>query len=569
MAPRNSGRAAELSGLRMENRKRKYSPTVWDRDTNVCKLSSNTGISSRNLLTNTFLSTSSFRVSTGFRESGPPAKSVVDVVSGGCVEDGVLGQYGGRKKSEHEGCAEVHSVRSGRWVDDVEDGEISDSPAHKGMKHITAEMGVSRELTSPLFVEHEREGSEGKSSGLSDKRSDHSTLTDECDMEIDGQQNYGDSTEGHLSSRPEDERGFWETPETGAPLQRSANMLQACRNVDNFEKIRKIGEGTYGVVYKARNKITGEIVALKKVKINNDSEEGFPLTALREINILLSSDHPSIIDLKEVVEGSTSDCCFLVMEYMDHDLKAVMDRKKQPFCQSEVKCLMLQLLQGVKYLHDNWVLHRDLKTSNLLLNSRGELKICDLGMARQYGSPAKPYTQLVVTLWYRAPELLLGAKRYSAAVDMWSVGCIMAELLLNRPLFNGDTEINQIDKIFRMLGTPNETSWPGFSELPKAKVRFVKQPNNLLHKKFPAASFTGTPPLSNAGFDLLNSMLTCDPEKRITADAALNHQWFREFPLPMSKDSFSRVGSVSRHDSKKKAIPELTWAKIITKHLEL
>lgn len=462
----------------------------------------------------------------------------MDVLSGVCGTDGMSspfeGKYGGHNKVEYEDCAQLHHIGSCRWVDDVEDGEITDSPADKGMKLVTGDMGVSNKFSSPQFVQLKREGSEGRSS---DKGSNRSSLTDEFDMEIDDQHNYGDSSVGHSNTDTDVECGSWDTPEHAVPLRRSVNMLQACRSVDDFEKLSKLGEGTYGVVYKARNKRTGEIVALKKVKMDNDSEEGFPLTSLREINILLSSDHPSIINLKEVVEGSSSDCVFLVMEYMDYDLGAVMRRrKKQPFCQSEVKCLMLQLLQGVKYLHDNWVLHRDLKTSNLLLNRRGELKICDLGMARQYGSPAKPYTQLVVTLWYRAPELLLGAKQYSTAVDMWSVGCIMAELLLNQPLFTESSEIKQIDRIFRMLGTPNETSWPGFSKLPQAKARFVKQPDNLLRKKFPAASFTGAATLSNAGFDLLNKLLTCDPAKRITADEALNHQWFREFPLPKSKD---------------------------------
>lgn len=539
MAPRNAGGRveAELSSLRMENRKRKYSPIVWDdRDDKVCKLSSNTGITSHQQLTNNFVSTGSFRVSTGICQSGPPVTSVVDVISGDYGMNRVLcsplrGQCGD--------CVELHDIQLCRWVDDVDDGETSDPPMDKGMTlmvgDVSSEVQLSKKLSCPQFVECKREGSDGKLSG-SDKGSNHSTLTEECDMEIDGQQNHGNSSLGHLSTDCEDECVFCDTPKPVAPFQRSANMFQACRKVDDFEKLRKIGEGTYGVVYRARNKQTGETVALKKVKMNNVSEEGFPLTSLREINILLSFNHPSIISLKEVVEGSTSDSIFLVMEYMDYDLKAVMHRMKQPFSQSEVKCLMLQLLQGVKYLHDNWVLHRDLKTSNLLLNRHGELKICDLGMARQYGSPAKSYTQVVVTLCYRAPELLLGAKKYSTAVDMWSVGCIMAELILNKPLFNGTTEISQVDNIFRLLGTPDETSWPGFSKLPKAKVRFVKQPDNLLRNKFPAASFTGPPPLSNAGFDLLNKLLTCDPEKRITADAALNHQWFRELPLPKSKD---------------------------------
>uniref|UniRef100_A0A6N2MXG8 Protein kinase domain-containing protein n=1 Tax=Salix viminalis TaxID=40686 RepID=A0A6N2MXG8_SALVM len=249
---------------------------------------------------------------------------------------------------------------------------------------------------------------------------------------------------------------------------------------------------------RSRDKKTGEIVALKKVKMEKE-REGFPLTSLREINILLSFHHPSIVDVKEVVVGSNLDSIFMVMEYMEHDLKGLMESMRQPFSQSEVKCLMLQLLEGTKYLHDNWVLHRDLKTSNLLLNNRGELKICDFGC--QYGSPLKPYTHLVVTLWYRAPELLLGAKQYSTAIDMWSLGCIMAELLSKEPLFNGKTEVDQLDKA---------SSWVILVWL--SGLYWY----NLLRKKFPATSFTGSP--------------------RITAEAALNHDWFREVPLPKSKD---------------------------------
>ncbi|KAJ0241715.1 Protein kinase domain-containing protein [Hirschfeldia incana] len=202
------------------------------------------------------------------------------------------------------------------------------------------------------------------------------------------------------------------------------SMLSGSRDVNEYQKLSKINEGTYGVVYKAKDRKTEEIVALKMIKMNMEDEYGFPLTSLREINILLSCNHPSIVNVKEVVVGN-GDSVFMVMEHLEHDLRGVMDRMKQPFSTSEVKCLMVQLLEGLKYLHSNWIIHRDLKPSNLLLNNSGELKICDFGMARQYGSPIKPYTQLVVTQWYRSPELLLGTKEYSTAVDMWSIGCIM------------------------------------------------------------------------------------------------------------------------------------------------
>ncbi|KAL9164725.1 hypothetical protein ABFS82_06G122800 [Erythranthe guttata] len=311
------------------------------------------------------------------------------------------------------------------------------------------------------------------------------------------------------------------------------DMLQCCRSVHEFEKRGKINEGTYGVVYRAKDSKTGEIVALKKVKMKNENEK-FPLTSLREINILRSLRNPYIVDFKEVVvDGDIDDGVFdvyMVMEYMDHDLKGLMEKTGYPFSQSEVKCLMLQLLEGVKYVHENWILHRDLKTSNLLLNKCGELKICDFGLSRQYGNPLKPYSDWVVTLPYRSPELLLEANEYSTAIDMWSVGCIMAELLLKRPLFNGTSEINQLHKIFRILGTPNETIWPGFSKLPGAKAKFVEHKYNQLRKIFQAHV------LSDGGLDLLNKLLTYDPEKRITAEAALVHEWFREIPLPKSKE---------------------------------
>jgi cell division cycle 2-like protein len=326
------------------------------------------------------------------------------------------------------------------------------------------------------------------------------------------------------------------------PAARRIDMLQGCRSVDEFKKLNKINEGTYGVVYRARDIRSGEIVALKKVKMERE-RDGFPMSALREMNVLLSLQHPCVVNVKEVVVGSNLDDIFMVMEYMEHDLKGFMESMKQPFSLSEVKSLMLQLLEGVSYLHDNWVLHRDLKTSNLLLNNKGDLKICDFGMARQYGSPLKTYTHMVVTLWYRAPELLLGAKKYTTAVDMWSVGCIMAELLAKEPLFRGKSEIDQLDKIFRTLGTPNEKIWPDFVTLPGVKCNFVKRPFNKFREKFPAVSFSGRPTLSEAGFDLINRLLTYDPDKRISSEEALNHEWFREMPLPKSKECYSNVST--------------------------
>lgn len=225
--------------------------------------------------------------------------------------------------------------------------------------------------------------------------------------------------------------------------------LMGCRNVENYEWLNRIEEGTYGVVYRAKDKRTGQIVALKKLKMEKE-KEGFPITSLREINMLLKAKHPNIVHVREIVVGSNMDKIYIVMDYVEHDLKSLMETMKQPFLEGEVKTLTMQLLRAVHHLHDNWILHRDLKASNLLLSHKGVLKVGDFGLAREYGSPLRPYTPVVVTLWYRAPELLLGVKEYSTAVDMWSVGCIFAEFLIHKPLFQGKSEIDQLNQIFKV-----------------------------------------------------------------------------------------------------------------------
>ncbi|XP_064423814.1 cyclin-dependent kinase 11B isoform X2 [Latimeria chalumnae] len=307
--------------------------------------------------------------------------------------------------------------------------------------------------------------------------------------------------------------------------------LQGCRSVEEFQCLNRIEEGTYGVVYRAKDKKTDEIVALKRLKMEKE-KEGFPITSLREINTILKAQHPNIVTVREIVVGSNMDKIYIVMNYVEHDLKSLMETMKQPFLPGEVKTLMIQLLRGVRHLHDNWILHRDLKTSNLLLSHAGILKIGDFGLAREYGSPLKPYTPVVVTLWYRAPELLLGAKEYSTAVDMWSVGCIFGELLTQKPLFPGKSEIDQINKVFKDLGTPSEKIWPGYNELPAIKkMTFTDYPYNNLRKRFGAL-------LSDQGFDLMNKFLTYCPAKRTNAEEALKHEYFHETPLPIEPSMF-------------------------------
>ncbi|KAK8512797.1 hypothetical protein V6N12_030213 [Hibiscus sabdariffa] len=551
--------------------KRKFSPIVWNRGEDLSSFSKSRNLNqvmalppppplpkayrkSPNSITAGVVQISPVRESKNMKSQSPSPVAVAEAVANSALQSAVdldLSPPEGRGNNldflqlEDEDFAPTRHISSSRWAagdsSPGDEGEILEDEETSEMREKLplSESSSDRLLNnsaSPKPGELTREGlranrarsSESDESGSCPKSGSGDVYPgndSEKDgyMEIESERDRNDSSVNESDTGSKNEKDSSGTSEAPAPPLRSVNMLHGCRSVDEFERLNKINEGTYGVVYRARDKKTGEIVALKKVKMEKE-REGFPLTSLREINILLSFHHPSIVDVKEVVVGSNLDSIFMVMEYMEHDLKGLMEAMKQPFSQSEVKCLMLQLLEGIKYLHDNWVLHRDLKTSNLLLNNQGELKICDFGLARQYGSPLKPYTHLVVTLWYRAPELLLGARQYSTAIDMWSLGCIMAELLSKEPLFNGRTEFDQLDKIFRTLGTPNETIWPGFSKLPGVKVNFVKHQYNLLRKKFPAASFTGTPVLSDAGFDLLNKLLTYDPEERMTAEAALNHE---------------------------------------------
>ena len=324
------------------------------------------------------------------------------------------------------------------------------------------------------------------------------------------------------------------------------NHKKGCRSVECFQKLGHIDEGTYGVVFKARDKETGEIAALKKVKMDKE-KEGFPVTALREINTLLQLQHENIVYVSEVVVGRSIDQVFMVMEYCGRDLNRMMDDMNRGFTLPECKCLAWQLLSGVSYLHENWILHRDLKTTNVLFNDLGELKICDFGLAREYGSPLNNYTPLVCTLWYRPPELLLGEKKYSYAVDNWSLGCIIAELLQGKPLFPGRTEIDQIDKHFRMLGTPNEQIWPKFKSLPHAtKVNFAVHPHNSLRQRFPKYreredEIEIGPGISDAGFDLLNGLLVFDPDQRLSSTEALKSRWFLEEPKKNSSREWQEL----------------------------
>ncbi|XP_049739464.1 cyclin-dependent kinase 2 isoform X2 [Elephas maximus indicus] len=312
--------------------------------------------------------------------------------------------------------------------------------------------------------------------------------------------------------------------------------------MENFQKVEKIGEGTYGVVYKAKNKVTGEVVALKKIRLDTETE-GVPSTAIREISLLKELNHPNIVKLLDVIH--TENKLYLVFEFLHQDLKKFMDASALTGIPLPlIKSYLFQLLQGLAFCHSHRVLHRDLKPQNLLINAEGAIKLADFGLARAFGVPVRTYTHEVVTLWYRAPEILLGCKYYSTAVDIWSLGCIFAEMgavltdvsvdlglsspcsqVTRRALFPGDSEIDQLFRIFRTLGTPDETVWPGVTSMPDYKASFPKWARQDFSKV--------VPPLDEDGRSLLSQMLHYDPNKRISAKAALAHPFFQDVTKPV------------------------------------
>merc|ERR1711934_1142642 len=286
--------------------------------------------------------------------------------------------------------------------------------------------------------------------------------------------------------------------------------------MEKYSKIEKLGEGTYGIVYKAKNRETDEIVALKRIRLESE-DEGVPCTAIREISLLKELDHKNVVRLYDVIH--TEKKLTLVFEYLDQDLKQYMDECGGEIPLNQVKCFLWQLLRGIAFCHKRRVLHRDLKPQNLLINRKGDLKLADFGLARAFGIPMRNYSHEVVTLWYRAPDVLLGSRKYSTPIDIWSIGCIFAEMATGRPLFPGGNTNDQLMHIFRILGTPSAQTYPGIVELPEWD-EFPQYKGKDIRKV--------VPDLTEDGYDLLDRCLQYDPAKRITAEEGLEHPYFAD-----------------------------------------
>ncbi|KAF1875305.1 hypothetical protein Lal_00007921 [Lupinus albus] len=321
------------------------------------------------------------------------------------------------------------------------------------------------------------------------------------------------------------------------------------RRADSFEKLDQIGQGAYSSVHKARDLETGKVVALKKIRFLSSDPESVRFMA-REIYILRQLDHPNVIKLEGVVTSTTSTSLYLVFEYMEHDLAGLAALPGIKFTEPQIKCFLQQLLCGLEHCHQRGVLHRDIKGSNLLIDNNGNLQIADFGLATVYDPDKKQaLTSRVVTLWYRAPELLLGATEYGSGIDLWSVGCILSELLVGKPIMPGRTEVEQMHKIFKLCGSPSEDYWQR-TKLPHA-TSFKPQhryKRNIFEtfKSFPSSALA-----------LVDKLLAIEPENRGSATSALNSEFLTTNPLPCDPWSLPKFPPSKELDARRRDKEEM------------
>lgn len=312
---------------------------------------------------------------------------------------------------------------------------------------------------------------------------------------------------------------------------RTSTRSNKTKNDIKYSKDRKVGEGTYAIVYLGIQIASKRQVAIKEIKTGL-FKDGLDMSAIREVKYLQELKHPNVIELIDVFSATNN--LNLVLEYLPCDLEVLIKDQSVVFQPSDIKAWILMTLRGIHHCHRNFVMHRDLKPNNLLIAPNGELKIADFGLARSLSNPAEDLTSNVVTRWYRAPELLFGARHYTTAVDIWSVGIIFAELMLRVPYLPGKDDVDQLDVTFRALGTPTEQLWPNVSNLPLYNALKVYPPPSRqeLRNRFSAAT--------EAALDILIDMTQLDPGKRCDLTHALLHEYFLEQPRPSKLEALPK-----------------------------
>ncbi|KAF4070714.1 hypothetical protein AMELA_G00288560 [Ameiurus melas] len=398
------------------------------------------------------------------------------------------------------------SLRSARPVDE----NLAELAEHAA----TDEPATTRD--NGIVHENEKMGSDGESDQASGTSSDevqspvsavdiNKRLSLPVDIRL---------PEGYL------EKFAMNSPPFDKPLSRKLRRASLSEigfgKLETYIKLDKLGEGTYATVYKGRSKLTDNLVALKEIRLEH--EEGAPCTAIREVSLLKDLKHANIVTLHDIIH--TEKCLTLVFEYLERDLKQYMDDCGNIMCVHNVKIFLFQLLRGLAYCHRRKVLHRDLKPQNLLINDRGELKLADFGLARAKSVPTKTYSNEVVTLWYRPPDVLLGSTEYSTPIDMWGVGCIFYEMITGRPLFPGSTVEDELHLIFRILGTPTEDSWPEVSTSEEFR-------NYNFPRYRPEPLVNHAPRIDSDGNDLIMQFLRFEAKQRVSAETALTHPYFK------------------------------------------
>ncbi|KAL4655398.1 cyclin-dependent kinase 16-like isoform X1 [Arapaima gigas] len=389
---------------------------------------------------------------------------------------------------------------------------------------------LTLQWTGSLGIVHEnvKMGSDGESDQASGTSSDEVQSPVRVRMRNNSHRRISNEDINKRLSLPADIRlpeGYLEkfamnSPPFDKPMSRRLRRASLSEigfgKLETYVKLDKLGEGTYATVYKGRSKLTDNLVALKEIRLEH--EEGAPCTAIREVSLLKDLKHANIVTLHDIIH--TDKCLTLVFEYLEKDLKQYMDDCGGIMSVHNVKIFLFQLLRGLAYCHRRKVLHRDLKPQNLLINDKGELKLADFGLARAKSVPTKTYSNEVVTLWYRPPDVLLGSTEYSTPIDMWGVGCIFYEMVTGRPLFPGSMVEDELDLIFRVLGTPTEETWPGITSSEEFKTYDFP--------RYHAESLVNhAPRIDSDGHDLLSRLLQFEAKKRISAEEALRHPYFR------------------------------------------